>query len=77
MKHKNIVTAADAGDRLETLKALRHKLAEQLRDCESGRDVAALSRQLREVMEEIGEMESAEKKDSSTALSLISKKYGT
>lgn len=56
MRKPSIVTVADHGDRLETLKILRHKIAQTLRDTQSARDIPALSRQLREVMAEIEEL---------------------
>ncbi|HCG61407.1 MAG TPA: hypothetical protein DEV22_03195 [Collinsella sp.] len=53
----NIVTAAAKGDRLETLKAMRELIARQLDSCESGRDMASLSKRLIEVMDEIDAIE--------------------
>lgn len=44
---------ASAGDRLETLRVLRNTLAKQIDDSDSARDVAALSRQLTDVLEQI------------------------
>lgn len=49
----NLIDAARSGDRRETLEALRDKLAASIQDCESGRDVAALSKRLMEVMAEL------------------------
>ena len=49
--------AADTGSRLEALKALRSILADQLDICESARDVAALSRQMTDVLRQIEELE--------------------
>lgn len=62
----DLVKAAKSGNRRETLEALRDKLADSIQNCESGRDVAALSKRLMEVM---GELESLpkEKKDSPLA----------
>ena len=45
--------AVDAGDRVESLTVLRGVLADRLHRAESGSEVAALARQLREVMAEI------------------------
>lgn len=42
--------------RLEQLTALRDKLASAIDDCESKRDLAALSRQYRDVLKEIEEL---------------------
>ena len=59
----NLIMAADSGDRLETLKALRHLLAARLDKCESNRDVASMSKRLMDCIEEIEELE--KKKDES------------
>jgi len=52
----DLVSAAASGNRRETLEALRDKLASSIQDCESGRDVAALSKRLMEVMGELDAM---------------------
>ena len=49
----DLVIAAKSGDRRETLEALRDKIASSIQDCESGLDVAALSKRLMEVMGEL------------------------
>ena len=49
----DLVNAAKSGDKRETLEALRDKIAASIQDCESGRDVAALSKRLMEVMGEL------------------------
>ena len=49
----DLVKAAKSGNRRETLEALRDKIAASIADCESGRDVAALSKRLMEVMGEL------------------------
>ena len=49
----DLVKAAKSGSKRETLEALRDKLACSIQECESGRDVAALSKRLMEVMNEI------------------------
>ena len=51
---------SETGNRLETLKALRQKVAEAIDKSKSGRDIAALSRQLQIVMVEIEEIEAAD-----------------
>lgn len=48
---------AKDGNRLETLRKLRDKLASTIDISESGRDIAALSRQLTSVLEQISELE--------------------
>jgi hypothetical protein len=55
--------AASSGDRVDTLRELRDLLARQIESCESGRDVAALSRQLTTVLAEISELLPSEKVD--------------
>lgn len=49
----DLVNAARSGSKRDTLEALRDKLANSIQACESGRDVAALSKRLMEVMNEI------------------------
>lgn len=49
----DLVSAAKSGSKRDTLEALRDKIAASIQDCESGRDVAALSKRLMEVMDEI------------------------
>jgi hypothetical protein len=48
-----LLEAAKSGDKRKTLIALRDKLAETIDNCESGRDMAANSKRLMEVMAEI------------------------
>lgn len=48
-----LLEAAKSGDKRATLLALRDKLAETIENCESGRDMAANSKRLMEVMAEI------------------------
>lgn len=54
---KSLVEVSESGDRLEQLIELRHKLAIAIDNCESLRDLAALSRQYRETLKEIEELE--------------------
>jgi len=49
----NLVEAAKSGDKRATLMALRDKIAETIENCESGRDMAANSKRLMEVMAEL------------------------
>lgn len=49
----NLIDAAKSGDKRATLIALRDKLAETISNCESGRDMAANSKRLMEVMSEL------------------------
>lgn len=49
----NLVNAAKSGDKRATLIALRDKIAATIDNCESGRDMAANSKRLMEVMAEL------------------------
>ena len=53
----SLVRASKKGTRLEQLEVLRDKLAKAIETCESMRDLAALSRQYRETIYEIEEIE--------------------
>jgi len=50
---KTLTEAAKSGSRRDVLVALRDKLASTIETCESGRDVAALSRRLMDVCAEL------------------------
>lgn len=60
-KKESLIDAAKSGNKKKTLIALRDKLAEKIETCESGRDLAALSKRLSEVMDELDEIKAAEK----------------
>lgn len=49
----NLIEAAKSGNKRDTLIALRDKIAETIENCESGRDMAANSKRLMEVMAEL------------------------
>ena len=53
----DLVSAAASGDRRATLVALRDAIARTIQTCESGRDMASLSKRLMEVMGELDAME--------------------
>lgn len=57
----NLIDAAKSGDKRATLIALRDKLAETIENCESGRDMAANSKRLMEVMSELESLPDPEK----------------
>lgn len=57
----DLVTAAKSGDKRATLIALRDRLAETIQNCESGRDMAANSKRLMEVMNELESLPDPEK----------------
>jgi len=50
---KKLKDVASDGDILKTLEALRDLLAERLDECDSNRDIAALSRQFAQTCESI------------------------
>lgn len=55
-----LYTVSKKGNRLEQLKKLRDMLAKAIDKCESMRDLATLSRQYRETIREIEEIEGVE-----------------
>ncbi len=59
-----LIEAAKSGDKRATLMALRDKLAETIANCESGRDMAANSKRLMEVMAELESLPDPNKKES-------------
>lgn len=69
----DLVSAARSGNRRETLEALRDKIASSIQDCESGRDVAALSKRLMEVM---GELDALPKPSDGDELEELQATYG-
>lgn len=58
----NLINAAKSGDKRATLIALRDKLAETIDRCESGRDMAANTKRLMEVMAELEAMPDPQQK---------------
>ena len=72
----DLAKIAKKGDNLETLRALRQRIAEAIDASKSGRDIAALSRQLQIVMSQIGELERQEEIDSGdTVLKRVLEKH--
>lgn len=57
----SLMDACKSGNKKKTLIALRDKIAKSLETCESGRDIAALSKRLTEVMDELEQIKAAEK----------------
>lgn len=53
----SISETAATGDRLETLYALREKLADAIDASTNGHDISALTNQMMRVLEEISELE--------------------
>lgn len=67
---------AEAGDSLALLKALQRRIATQLDRTDSARDVAALSKQLRDVTREIEDYEpSVDESPKTTTLELVRSKH--
>ena len=64
----------DQAGELETMKVLQLKLARTIDESNSGRDIAALSRQLREVTAKITELE-AQSSRSDTVLDQVLAKH--
>ena len=57
----SLTEAAKSGNRKKILIALRDRLAATIENCESGRDMAANSKRLMEVVEELEEIKAEEK----------------
>ena len=70
----DLVEAVKSGDRRDSLVALRDKLAAAIDSCESGRDIAALSRRLMDVMTEIEKLPDRDKP--ATAFERLKSKAG-
>ena len=52
-RSRSLPAAARSGDRLAALRSLRDRLATEIHQCASARDVAGLAKQLRDTMGEI------------------------
>lgn len=50
------LSEAVTGTRIDALRALRNRLASEIDNCESSRDVAALSNRFQDVLREIDEL---------------------
>lgn len=73
--HTTLSELAQGDDDLDMLKCLRMGLARQLEETESGRDMAALSKQFMDVTREIRELEKLRpKKERRTALDVARNK---
>ena len=73
---KSLVFAVSHGGRLDVLIALQRQLAAALDESSSGRDIAALSRQLREVTSEIEAAQREIPRAKITALDEILMRHG-
>lgn len=65
---------AAKGDALATLKALRDRLSREIDECDSARDVAALSQRLMDVLEQITAAEKARPQSKGTARDDVARK---
>lgn len=70
--NNSLLEISETGNDLETLRALRRKVAVTLDECKSARDIAALSRQLQSIVAKITEIESSGQE---TEMDLIIAKY--
>lgn len=61
---RTVAGAAKTGDRLAALSVLRDRLAREIDQCDSARDIAALSRQLTDVLVQIEGLAPVEQKGS-------------
>jgi len=68
------LTDASSGSRLDSLVALRGVLAFEIDQCESARDLAALSRQFTDVLTQIEQAEKAAPQQAGTALDELEKR---
>ena len=69
-----ILDTLEKGSELTTLKALQHKIAATIDESNSGRDIAALSKQLREVTEKIANLDEIES-NGDTVLNQVLRKH--
>lgn len=70
---EKLSSIADAGNELNTLIALRHKLAVTIDNSTSGRDIAALSKQLRDCITRISELQAEQSNTSDDLKEIISR----
>ena len=70
----SLVQAVKSGSQREALEALRDKLAFSIENTDSGRDVAALSRRLMEVMRELDQLPSEDR--AATKFEILKGKVG-
>jgi hypothetical protein len=72
----SLTATARAGVRLDTLRALRDRLSEEIDTCDSKRDVAALSQRLMDVLEQIDAAEKAAPESKGTPLDELARRRG-
>lgn len=72
-----IAETAQKGNKIEIYKAMRQKIAETMDTSKSGRDIAALSKQLQIVVLKIEELEAEEReRQDDTILDIVRRKHG-
>lgn len=71
---KNLIDVVSSGTEIEMYQCLRENLAREIDLSESGRDIAALSKQFVEVTERIRELEKLIPKERNTPLDKVKKK---
>lgn len=74
--YQSIEEVTGAGDDLEALIALRQKIARTIDESNSGRDIAALSRQLLGVMNQIAELKEAREAGEDPVAEIMARKKG-
>ena len=70
-----LMDAVRSDDKRRMLSELRDKIAQTIEDCESGRDMAALSKRLMEVVDEIEAID-AKESPAPTPLQMAQAEYG-
>lgn len=71
-----VAYAARNKSKLDVLMALRDSIAKTIDDCESGRDMASLSKRLMEVIDEIEEIKASESPEPKNPLEEAQAKHG-
>lgn len=72
---KKMIDVAPKGNELETLKVLRDRLAAAIDETDSARDIAALSRQMTDVLERIEEVKSRDNTTNISSLESIRSRF--
>ena len=75
MDEFNLADIVSSGDSLMLLKALQKRLARQIDQTDSARDVAALSKQLKDVMEMIDGYDKGQDDSKPTVLELVRSRH--
>ena len=73
-KTTRLIDIVDKGSEIDTLLVLRRKIAKTIDESKSGRDIASLSRQLREINGQITELQET-RREGETVLDEIIRKH--